>query len=98
MHGIDQQEGNGPIDERASMEKASRVKYNPRFEISDLNYPEIHVHIDYISYFGGLPGHGSLRMASVASEAEFDFRFEIRNPNYPGIHVHNAYNNHFGGL
>ena len=80
------------------MAKASRVNFNPIFEISDLNYPEIHVHIAFSSHFGGLPGHCSLRMASVASEAKFDFIFEISNLNYPGIHVHNAYNSHFGGL
>ena len=80
------------------MAKASWVKFNPIFEISDLNYPEIHVHIAFSSHFGALPGHCSLRMASVASEAKFDFIFEISNLNYPGIHVHNAYNSHFGGL
>ena len=80
------------------MAKASRVNFNPIFEISDLNYLVMHVHIAFSSHFGALPGHCSLRMASVASEAKFDFIFEITNLNYPGILVHNAYNSHFGGL
>ena len=79
------------------MAKASLVKFNPIFEISDLNYPEIHVHIAFRSHFGALPGRCSLRMASVASDAKFDFIFEISNLNYPGIYVHVASNYHFGG-
>ena len=51
---IAQQEGNGPKDERASMEMASKVKFDFRFEICDLNYPNIHVHIESNSHFHGL--------------------------------------------
>ena len=39
------QEGNGPKDERARMALASKVKLDLRFELCDLNYPHIHVHI-----------------------------------------------------
>ena len=39
------QEGNGPKDERATMVLASKVKLDLRFELCNLNYRHIHVHI-----------------------------------------------------
>ena len=77
---------------------ASEFKFDLRFEISNLNYPGIHVHIAYNSHFCGLLGHGGPLAASMAPEVKFDFRFLISYLNYPAIHVHNAHNNHFGGL
>ena len=77
---------------------ASKVKYDPRFETSNLNYHGIDVHIDYNSFLGGLWGHGGLQMPSIASEVKFDLRFEISNHIYPGFHVHVASYSHFGGF
>jgi len=77
---------------------ASKVKLDLRFEISNLSYHGIDVHIASNSYFGGLWGHGSLQTASLAPEVKFDLKFEISNLIYPGIHVHVASNSHFGGL
>ena len=77
---------------------ASKVKLDLRFEISNLSYHGIDVHIASNSYLGGLWGHGSLQTASLAPEVKFDLKFEISNLIYPGIHVHVASNSHFGGL
>ena len=52
------QEGNGPT------ERASEAKSGLRFEISDLNYLDIHVHIAYMVPYDGLWGHYSLQTAS----------------------------------
>ena len=57
------------------------VKSGLRFEMSDLNYPHIHVHIAYIAHFGGSE-------ATTASEVKSDLRFEISDPNYLLIHLH----------
>ena len=48
------QEGNGPLDERATMAIILEVIFGLRFEISNLNYPGIHVHVASNSHFGGL--------------------------------------------
>ena len=77
---------------------ASKVKFDLRFEISNLNYHGIDVQIAYNSFLGGLGGHGSLQMPSIASEVKFDLRFEISNHIYPGFHVHVASYSHFGGF
>ena len=71
---------------------------NKHVMLYDLHYLGIYVHIAYKSHFGGFWGHGSLKMASMASEFKFDLRFEVSNLNYPGIDVHVASNSHFGGL
>ena len=76
------QEGNGPT------ERASEAKSGLRFEISDLNYLDIHVHIAYMVPYDGLWGHYSLQ---TASEVKSDFRFEISDLNYLLIHMHFAY-------
>ena len=39
------QEGNGPWDSRATMVMAPEVKFDFGIELSDLDYPDIHVHI-----------------------------------------------------
>ena len=54
--------------------EASEVASDLKFDISNLNYPGIHVHITYNSHFGGLWGHSGLNMTSeVTSDLKFDF-------------------------
>ena len=48
------QEGNGPKDERATMIMASEVRYDHGIELSELNYPDIHVPVAHNNHFGGL--------------------------------------------
>ena len=62
---------------------ASGVKFSTRLEISDLNYPEIHVHIAHNSHFHGLD-HCSL---VTASEVRSDLRIELSDLNYLCWHV-----------
>ena len=76
------QEGNGPI------ERASEIKSALIFEIYDLDYLHIHVHIVYSVPYGHLRGHYSLQ---TALEVKCDLRFEISDLNYLHIHVHLAY-------
>ena len=71
---------------------ASNVKFDWRFEIGNLNYLGIDVHISSNSFLGGL------QTASIVAEVNFDLRFEISNLIYPGIHVYVAYNSHISGL
>ena len=47
-------EGNGPIDERATVVEVSVANFNLVFEISNLNYPGIYVHVASNSHLGGL--------------------------------------------
>ena len=75
---------------------ASGFKFELRFEINNLNYPDIHVYIASNGHFGDLWGHGDLQMASTASGVKFDLGFEISNLNYPSIHMHIASNIHLG--
>ena len=44
--------------------KISDVKFDLRFEMTNLNYHGIHVHIASDSHLGGLWGHGGLQMTS----------------------------------
>ena len=66
----------------------TKVKFDLRFEISNLNYPGIHVHVASNGHLHGLWGHDGLQTASITSNILFGIKFEIKNPNYPGIHVH----------
>ena len=60
---------------------ASEVKSDLRFEISDLNYPYIHVHIlPFKSQFLDLRGHCRLQ---TALEVQSDLGFEISDPKNP---------------
>ena len=43
---------------------ASEVRYDLRIELSDLDYPDIHVHIASNIHFCGIRGHCSLQTAS----------------------------------
>ena len=61
------------------------VKSDLEFEICDLNYPHIHVHVTLLIQFLDLQGNCSLQ---TASEVKSDLRFEISDLNYPHIHVH----------
>ena len=47
-------EGNGPIDERATVVEVSVANFNFIFEISNLNYPGNYVHVASNSHLGGL--------------------------------------------
>ena len=47
-------EGNGHIDERATVGEASVANHNFIFEISNLNYPGIYVHVASNSLLGGI--------------------------------------------
>ena len=47
-----QLEGNGPIDERVTVAEVSVANFNFIFEISNLNY--LNVHVASNSYLGGL--------------------------------------------
>ena len=70
----------------AATRTASEVKYDLGCEISDLNYPSIHVHISYtgIGPFGGLWGRYSHQTA-------LEVKSEISDLNYLHIQVHIAY-------
>ena len=59
---------------------ASEVTFDLRFEISNLNYPGIHMHVAPNSHFGGLRGHGGLK---TASEVTSDLKFELSDLNNP---------------
>ena len=73
----------------------SEVKFDPRFETSNLKYPDIHVHIASGGHLGGLWGLGGLQMTS---EVIFDNKIEVCNLKYPDIYVHIASDSHLGGL
>ena len=50
------------------------VRFDLRFNTSNLNYPGIYVHIAWKSFFGGLGGHSGLHMTSeVTSEIKLIF-------------------------
>ena len=61
-----EQEGNGPWDSRATMVMAPEVQFDFEIELSDLDYPDIHVHVASNQHlnFGGLRGHGDLQTDS----------------------------------
>ena len=83
---VRQQEGNGPWDSRATMVMASEVKFDFGIELSDLDYPDIHVHIASNEHlnFGGLRGHGDLQ---TASEVTSDLKIQLSDLNYLCCHV-----------
>ena len=68
--------------EAMAASKQPQRSYDLRFEISNLEYPGIHVHIAS----NGLRGH----VASKRPRRSYDLRLEISNLDYPGIHVHIA--------
>ena len=76
----------------------SKVKFDLRFELSNLNHHGIDVYIASKSLMGGFCGHGGLQMASIPSKVKSDLTFEISNLNYPGIYVHVTSNSHLCGL
>ena len=53
--------------------EATEVRFDLRFNTSNLNYPDIYVHLTWNSLFSGLWGHSDLHMASeVTSDLEFE--------------------------
>ena len=63
---------------------ASEVKFNLGFEISNLNYPGIHVHVAPNSHFGGLGGHGGLQ---TTSEVTSGLKIKLSDLNYLCCHA-----------
>ena len=73
-----------PRDDPAAVQEMRRVepccrgrRFKARIELSDLNYPDVHVNIVLKSHFDDLRGHCGLQKTS---EVKYDFRFEISNP------------------
>ena len=62
----------------------SEVKFDLRFELSNFDYPGIHVHVAYNCYFVDLGGHGSLQ---TASEFTNDLGIELSDINYICCHI-----------
>ena len=71
-------EGNGPIDERATVAEVSIANLDFIFEISSLNYPGIYVHVASKSHIGGLWVHDGLQMTS---EVTSDLKVEASDLN-----------------
>ena len=63
---------------------ASEVRYDHGIELSELNYPDIHVPVAHNNHFGGLWGHGRLQ---TASEVISDLRIGLSDLSYPCSHV-----------
>ena len=57
----------------------SEVKFNLRFEISNLDYSGIHVHVASYSHIVDLQGYGSLQ---IASEVTYGLGIELSDLNY----------------
>ena len=72
----------GSLRGHHSLQTASEVKSDLIFEISDLNYLLIHVHIAYMVW-----ALLAASMATTASEVKSDLRFEISDPNYLCIYI-----------
>ena len=56
------------------LQMATDVGVDRKVELSDLNYPDIKVHIASKSHFHDLRGHCGLQMTS---EVKFDLGFEV---------------------
>ena len=70
--------------EAMAASKWPQTSYDLRFEISNLDYPGIHVHIASNSHFGGLCGYGGLQMAS---EVTYGLKIELSDLDYLCFHV-----------
>ena len=68
----------------SGLQMTSEVKAYLRIELSDLNYPGIHMHVASVGHIGGLWGHGSLQMTS---EDTSEVRFELSDLNYLCSHA-----------
>ena len=62
----------------------SEVKSDLIFELSNLDYPGIHVHVASNCHFVDLGGHGSVQ---TASEVTNDLGIELINLNYICCHI-----------
>ena len=75
------------------LQTALEVRSDLRFEISDLNYLYIHVHIAYMfwTHFECfLVASEATTASKQPSEVRSDLRFEISDLNYLHTHVHIA--------
>ena len=63
--------------EALAISKQPQRSYDLKFEISNLDYPGIHVH-----------NASEATAATKRPRRSYDLRFEISNLEYPGIHVH----------
>ena len=70
----------------AASKQSERVKSDLRFEISDLNYLHIHVHIAYI-FWAHFVASEATTASETASEFRSDLRFGIYGPNFICYHV-----------
>ena len=86
-------EGNGPIDERATVVEVSVANFIFIFEISYLNYPGIYVHVASNSQLGGLWGYDALQMTS---EVVSDLKIELSDLNYPCSHAYQVFDKSSG--
>ena len=68
------------------MVMAPEVQFDFGIELSDLDYPDIHVHIASNKHlnFGGLGGHGDLK---TASEVTSDLKIQLSDLDYLCSHV-----------
>ena len=62
------------------LQTALEVRSDLRFEISDLNYLQIHVHIAYVFWAHFVASEATIA-SKTASEVKFDHRVEIYGPN-----------------
>ena len=63
---------------------ASEVTFDLRFEISNLNYHGIHVHVAPNSHFGGLGGQGGLQ---TTLEVTYGLKIKLSDLNYLCCHA-----------
>ena len=63
---------------------ASQAKTDLRIEVCNLKYPDIHVHIAFDGYLGGLRGHCGLQKTS---EVKAGLKIEISDLNYLYSHA-----------
>ena len=68
----------------SGLQMISEVKVDLRIELSDLNYPGIHVYIASWGHFGGLWGPGG---PQVTSEVKADLKIELGDLNYLCSHA-----------
>ena len=69
--------------EAMTASKWHQRSYDLRFDISNLYYPSIYVHVASNSHFGGVWGHGGLQMTS---EVTSDLGNELSDLNYLCTH------------
>ena len=68
------------------LQTASEIRSDLRFEISDLDYLHIHVHIAYM-FWAHFVASAATTASKTASEVRSDLRFGIYGPNFICYHV-----------